>query len=50
MNQDLLDWQIELIDKRLISIKENPERLLSIEGLLKELDQIENNKPLCDPQ
>jgi hypothetical protein len=38
----LPEWQKELIDKRLASIKKNPERVKSIEGLIKELDQIED--------
>ena len=35
----LPDWQIELIDSCLKSIKENPERLKPIATLLKELDK-----------
>jgi hypothetical protein len=38
----LPEWQKELIDNRLASIKKNPERVRSIEGLIKELDQIED--------
>jgi len=37
----LPDWQIELIDSRLKSIKENPERIQPITGLLNELDRID---------
>jgi hypothetical protein len=37
----LPDWQMELIDNRLKSIKENPETLKPIASLLKELDKID---------
>jgi hypothetical protein len=37
----LPEWQIELIDKRLASIKENPESIRPITELLEELDRVE---------
>ena len=35
----LPDWQKDLIDFRLKSIEENPERILPIDGLMEELDR-----------
>ena len=35
----LPDWQNELIDARLNSIEENPDRVLPIDSLLAELDR-----------
>jgi hypothetical protein len=36
---ELPDWQKELIDSRLTTIEENPDRLLPIDSLLAELDR-----------
>ncbi len=36
---DLPDWQKELIDTRLNSIKENPDRVLAVDSLIAELDR-----------
>ena len=41
-NLSLPEWQKELIDNRLESIKKNPERLKPIAGLMEELDRIED--------
>jgi hypothetical protein len=41
-NISLPEWQKGLIDSRLSSIKKNPDRVQSIEGLMKELDRIED--------
>ena len=41
LDLSLPDWQMELIDTRLKSIEENPERVKPIAGLLKELDRID---------
>jgi hypothetical protein len=40
-NMSLPEWQIELIDKRLASIKENPASVKPITELLEELDRVE---------
>lgn len=40
-NMSLPEWQIELIDKRLTSIKENPASIRPIAELLEELDRLE---------
>lgn len=37
LEQDLPQWEKDLIDSRLEAIAKNPERLKPIEGLLKEL-------------
>ncbi|TRX36775.1 addiction module component CHP02574 family protein [Flavobacterium sp. ZT3R18] len=37
LEQDLLQWEKDLIDSRLEAIAINPERLKPIEGLLEEL-------------
>jgi hypothetical protein len=37
----LPEWQIELLDNRLASIKEHPERIKPIAQLLEELDSID---------
>jgi len=36
-----LDWQTKLIDRRLLSISKNPERIWPIEKLMRELEQSE---------
>jgi hypothetical protein len=36
---DLPDWQKELIDTRLNSIKENPDRVLAVDSLIKEFEE-----------
>jgi hypothetical protein len=41
LNMSLPEWQIELIDKRLASIKENPASVKPIAELLEELDRFE---------
>ena len=41
LDLSLPEWQMELIDTRLKSIKENPERVKPIAGLLNELDRID---------
>ncbi|HEY2582095.1 MAG TPA: hypothetical protein VGI43_09815 [Mucilaginibacter sp.] len=38
----LPDWQKDLIDARLNSVRNNPERILPIDGLIAELDRIQD--------
>ena len=41
LDEEIPEWQKELLDKRLKAIAENPERLRPIEELFEELDNAE---------